>query len=132
MKHHAQVLFPLLERMPNTSQRQSQLEDAEKSQLRAWLLVTKTFVAHAVVILDGQDGIQNIWLQLMSFHEKLFSSSKTILLKTPLREQLSVLLSAAKKTKLADNPEALQKTWSLLESSAPDAKQIFDACVEEN
>ena len=121
-----------MENMPNTSQRQSQLEDVEKSQLRAWLLVTKTFVSHAVTILDSSDGIENIWLHLMSFHEKLFCASKTVLLKNPLRDQLLVLLSAAKKTKLAENSQALQKTWSILEKSAPDAKEIFEASMEEN
>ena len=76
-----QVLFPLLERMPNTSQRDSQLEDVEKSQLRAWLLVSKTFVSHAVVILESPDCI-DIWHHLMSLHEKLFCAAKTIDTKT--------------------------------------------------
>ena len=114
--------------MPNTSQRESQLEDVEKSQLRAWLLVTKTFVSHAVVMLESSDCIDNIWLHLMSLHEKLFCAAKTILLKNPLRDQLLVLLGAAKKTKLAENSQALQKTWSILERSAPDAQSIFEAC----
>jgi hypothetical protein len=126
-----QVLFPLLERMPNTSQRDSQLEDVEKSQLRAWLLVSKTFVSHAVVILESPDCI-DIWHHLMSLHEKLFCAAKTILLKNPLRDQLLVLLGAAKKTKLAENSQALQKTWSILERSAPDAQSIFDACAADH
>jgi hypothetical protein len=123
-----QVLFPLMERMPNTYQRQSQFEDIEKSRLRAWLLVTKMLVSHAVSILDSHDGIEKIWFHLMSMHEKQFVEAKTILLKSPLRDQLLVVFSAAKNTKLAENPEALQRTWSILEKSTPDAKDIFEAC----
>jgi hypothetical protein len=117
-----------MERMPNTSQRQSQFEDIEKSRLRAWLLVTKTLVSHAEPILDSSDGIEKIWFHLMSMHEKLFVEAKTILLKSPLRDQLLVVFGAAKKTKLAENPQALQRTWSILEKSTPDAKDIFEAC----
>ena len=118
----------MMERMPNTSQRQSQYEDIEKSRLRAWLLVTKTLVSHAELILDSSDGIEKIWFHLMSMHEKLFVEAKTILLKSPLRDQLLVVFGAAKNTKLAENPEALQRTWSILEKSTPDAKDIFEAC----
>ncbi len=114
--------------MPNAADRQSQYEDVEKSQLRAWLLLTKAFVSHAVEILDNVDGIENVWFNLISLHEKLFVQAKTVLLKNPLRNQIQVVLSAAKKSKLAENSQALQKTWTLLEKSLPDAKDIFDAC----
>jgi hypothetical protein len=123
-----QVLFPMMNRMPSASDRQSQFEDVEKSQLRGWLLLTKAFVSHADQILCNTDGIENVWFQLMSMHEKLFVQAKTVLLKNPLRDQIIVVLGAAKKTNLAENIEALQKTWSILERSLPDAKDIFEGC----
>jgi hypothetical protein len=122
----------MFKRIPNSTQRQSQFEDVEKSQLRAWLLVTKTFAAHADQILNDTDGINKLWFDMMSLHEKLVIEAKTNLLKGPVREQLSVLFMAAKKTTLAGNFEALEKTWSLLEKSDPDAKAIFETCGSGN
>jgi hypothetical protein len=120
-----------MDRMPSASDRQSQYEDVEKSQLRAWLLLTKAFVSHAVEILDHSDGIENVWYRLISLHDKLFVQAKTVLLKNPLRDQIHLLFSAAKKSKLAENSQALQKTWAILENSLPDAKSIFEGCVTE-
>jgi hypothetical protein len=96
------------------------------------LLVTKTFAAHADQILNDTDGINKLWFDMMSLHEKLVIEAKTNLLKGPVREQLSVLFMAAKKTTLAGNFEALEKTWSLLEKSDPDAKAIFETCGSGN
>jgi hypothetical protein len=117
-----------MDRMPNTTQKQSQFEDIEKSQLRAWLLVTKTFASHADCMLDSSAGIEKIWFKLISINEKLFVEAKTALLKDPLRDQLIVVFGAAKKTQLAENSQALQKTWSILDKSAPDAKEMFETC----
>jgi len=127
-----QILFPLMERMPNTNQKQSQFEDIEKSQLRAWMLVTKTFASHADCMLDSPSGIEKFWFKLISINEKLYVEAKTALLKDPLRDQLFVVFGAAKKTKLAANSQALQKTWTVLEKSAPDAKDMFDTCSGES
>jgi hypothetical protein len=38
------------------------------------------------------------------------------------------VFGAAKKTQLAENSQALQKTWSILDKSAPDAKEMFETC----
>jgi hypothetical protein len=120
-----------MNRMPNASERQNQYEDVEKSQLRAWLMLTKAFASHAVEILESTVGIEKVWFQLISLHEKLFVQAKTVLLKNPLREQIQMVFAAAKKTKLAENSQALQKSWIVLEKSLPDAKDIFYECGAE-